>query len=125
LVADLEEALHVRFKRRRAWEVPIVPVSAATGEGQERLLAALAAHEAWQTAHGLEQARMARRLEQVRQEVGERLTQALWLERGWRARAQDALRARRPPREVSSELLSGILGSVPGQGPEELPQRTR
>ncbi len=124
LVADLEEALHVRFVRRRNWEVPIVPCSAATGEGIERLLEAVVKHRGWLESQGLEAARRLRRLEQVRQELAARLTQHLWSEAGYREAALEALGERRSPREVSARLLSDILGEggiatrkAPARGP--------
>jgi LAO/AO transport system kinase len=117
LAADLSEAVHVRgiHREERAdeWEVPIVRTTAATGEGVEDVLAAMAAHRAHLEAGDLARLRAARRVDQVRRVVGERLDEELWGTAAapglMRERAESRLGQSATPYHVAEEILASVL----------------
>jgi LAO/AO transport system kinase len=113
LASDLEEAVHVRrHARADAWRAPVVACSAGRGEFVDLVLAAVADHRAWLSAHDLPGRRRERRVAQVRRLLAESLTAALWEGRGLAARVAAELAAGRAPGAVAEGLQSDILGSM-------------
>lgn len=114
LMLDLTEAVHTRDIRRgeRAaqWTVPVVAASAAKGEGTEALVEALRAHRAFLEEGDLAEVRRAKRVQQVRRVVDERLDEELWETRGFAERADSGLRNSATPYDVAEEILGAILG---------------
>jgi LAO/AO transport system kinase len=111
LLADLTEAVHVRFLRRD-WKVPVIAASAGTRFGVEAVLEAVDAHRSHLEGSGLDDARRAKRLRQVRHEVDEALDLALWGPEGWSGRAAAELERGGSPQAVAAGLLSDILGRL-------------
>jgi LAO/AO transport system kinase len=127
VVNDLEDALQLRsLSRVRPRErVPaVVLVSAHTGDGLERLRAAIDAHRSELTSGDLRSLRAEKRLRQVRRVVGERLEEALWGPAGQRERAAELLGKSRTPYDVADELLNSILTRMPARPAPSPPQRT-
>lgn len=113
LLNDLIEATHVRFTKRE-WHVPVVAASAGTQSGVDGVLEAVEQHRAHLEAKGLDAARRAKRLEQVRHAVSESLTDALWGAGGVRERVARELTAGASPHVISAALLSELLACVQG-----------
>lgn len=115
LVLDLTEAVHTREIRNVGheadWTVPVVATSAGKGEGTETLVEALRAHRAFLEAGDLAEVRRAKRVQQVRRVVDERLDEELWETRGYAERADSSLRNSATPYDVAEEILSAILGA--------------
>ncbi len=115
LVEDLEDAVRDRWTSSKGeWSVPVVSCSAGREEGVERIMAAVADHRAYLERTGLEEARRARRLDQIKDIVTERLYEEIWDARGWGRRLERDLDRMGPPYEVAEELLRSILEHVPG-----------
>ena len=123
LVGDLEEAVHARFHRRdEEWGVPVVACSAATGRGVGAVLEAIDAHRAHLEARGgLEQARRAKRIDQIRHAVDEGLAAGLWSEKGWAVHAEAELARAATPHEISDSILKSILDTIPAAPSSEAP----
>ncbi len=113
LLADLEEAVHMRGFRRNAgaseWSVPVVRCSAIRHQGLDELVAAVDAHAQWSKDNDLEGLRRKKRVAQVRRVVGERLEEELWGKLGKTARAEDLLARANTPYDVAEEILGTIL----------------
>ena len=112
---DLEEALQLRALSRhktRARMPAVVAVSAHSGVGLERLLAAVTAHRGELAGEALASVRAEKRLNQVRRVVAERLDEALWASGENRVRAALWLREARTPHDVADELFRALLGST-------------
>jgi LAO/AO transport system kinase len=112
LARDLEETVHVRFRRESSWEVPVLEVSAGRGEGVAELLEAVERHRA-HVAIELEARRLVKRRERVRQVVAETLASELWSTRGLSQSAEAALAAGRPPHAVADQLITRVLEQIP------------
>jgi LAO/AO transport system kinase len=112
LLNDLSEAVHVRFLKR-AWKVPVVACSASTQFGCEAVLEAIDAHRAHVEQAGLDAARRAKRVEQVRHALVEGLSEALWTRDGWRARVERELASGAVPHEVVAALLAELSEHMP------------
>jgi LAO/AO transport system kinase len=113
LVTDLSEAVHVRFVKR-AWQVPVVACSAASGSGVEDVLAAIGAHRAQLEREGLDAIRRAKQVERVRHALVEGLTDTVWTEKGYRDKVERALARGEAPHAVAAALLSELAGHIPG-----------
>ena len=113
LVRDLEESVHVRMRPRSAWQVPVVACSAAKAEGLAELRAAIGAHRGFVEQSGLAAARRARRVEQIRGAVAERLAETLWDELGYGAWLERSYEGREAPQRTTERLLATILEHVP------------
>lgn len=77
LASDMEEAVHIRTAGRGVFVPPVVLCSAGRRQGVEGVLAAIDQHRAWLVGR-LAEHRRGKRVEQVRQVVGERLDLLLW-----------------------------------------------
>jgi len=112
LIADMNEAIHVRFLPDRDWEVPVVPCSAGTSFGVEDVLAAIADHRAYLERTGLAEVRRAKRLIQIRQVVDAGLSEALWDRRGFGDLADRELVGERTPYDVADSILKTVLAEI-------------
>lgn len=112
LIADMNEAMHVRFLPNREWEVPVVPCSAGTQFGVEDVLGAIADHRAHLERTGLDEVRRTKRLEQIRRVVDEGLSEALWGGLGFGALADRELTAERTPYDVAGSILESVLAEI-------------
>lgn len=112
LVMDLEDAVQGRNVRRDGWEVPVVSCCAARERGIDDLLAALRAHRAHLEASDLAAVRRAKRVEQVKRVVGERLEEEVWGRRGYARQVETDLETAATPYDVAERVLAAILGSV-------------
>lgn len=120
LARDLEESLHVRWNRRSSWEVPVVSCCAGTGQGVERVLAAIAEHRRWVEREGLAQARRGQRVEQVRGAVAAGVAGLLWDEGGWGAWLEREYDGREAPQRVARRMLDSLSAKLSG-GPQPGP----
>jgi LAO/AO transport system kinase len=114
LARDLDEAVHVRFKRPLDWSVPVLTLSAGRGEGVEQLFESVEAHRA-HVAGSLAARRRAQHLERVRQVVAETVATELWSAGGLRAAAERALGAGRSPHATAAELVARVLDRSPSE----------
>jgi LAO/AO transport system kinase len=112
LLLDLEEATHVRLAGKQKWMTPVVACNALTGDGVEELVAAVERHREHLQKAGLDAARREKRLEQVHRVLDERLTEHLWGEGGYGARARRLLDSGRSPYDVVEELFAGLLAQA-------------
>jgi LAO/AO transport system kinase len=122
LLNDLSEAVHVRWLKR-AWEVPVLSCSAGTQRGCEAVIEAIDAHRAHVVELGLDAARRAKRVEQVRHALVEGLGDELWTANGWRARVERELANGAVPHEVVAALLGELAARLPGAASAIAPQR--
>jgi LAO/AO transport system kinase len=113
LARDLDEAVHVRFGRESCFPVPVVSVSAATGDGVSELIESVASHRAWLAAHDLPALRLDKRVERVKQSVTAEITAALWQTHGWNDRVRTELKAGRAPHRVAGELAQLAIAGIP------------
>ena len=117
LAADLEEAVHLRGSGRLAWLTPVVSCSAGVASGVEGVLAAVDAHREHLAADDrLEVSRRAKRVEQVERVVSERLGEAIWGARGYRARVEALLAGETTPYNVAARVLALLLDGIPAVG---------
>ena len=112
LIADMNEAMHVRFLPGRDWEVPVVPCSAGTNTGVEDVLDAIASHRAHLERTNLDQVRRAKRLDQIRLVVDGGVSEALWGPKGFGAFADRDLVGERTPYEVADSILERVLAEI-------------
>lgn len=112
LIADMNEAIHVRFLPDRDWVVPVVPCSAGTGTGVEEVLDAISSHRAHLEQRGLAEVRRAKRLDQIRLVVDGGVSEALWDQRGFAAFADRELVGERTPYEVADSILETVLAGI-------------
>jgi len=98
------------------WIVPVMPCSAAENRGIDRLLEAVRAHRAHLEAGDLAGTRRAKRLEQVKRFVGERLEEELWSPNGYADEVESALRGSVTPYDVGGRVLASILGGASRAG---------
>ena len=114
LALDLEDALKLREIRRspRAdqWAVPVVSVSARDARGIGALLEAIDLHRRYLEQSDLAALRSAKRVQQVRRVVGERLQEELWGPGGNTERAEKLLGKSNTPYDVAQAILGSILG---------------
>ena len=117
LARDLDEAVHVRFGREGAFPVPVVSVSAGTGQGLEEgigeLVEAIASHRTWLAARGLAESRLEKRAQRIQKQVESDVARALWEARGFGARVRAELAAGRTPHAVAGELARRIEAGLP------------
>ena len=118
LVLDLTETVHTRSIRREGhearWEVPVVPTTAALerdDDGIGRLLERIDDHRGFLAGADLDAVRRAKRVQQVRRVVDERLDEELWGRRGYLERAESELAGAATPYDVAEGILTTILGS--------------
>ncbi len=118
LLSDLEEAVHVRFfpagQQQPRWTAPVVGCTAVERKGLDDLWAAVQGHRAFLEGTGLDAARAAKRVEQVKRVVGERLEEEIWGPGGFSERVESELRAARTPYDVASDLLADLRGHTLG-----------
>jgi len=112
LIADMNEAVHVRFLPNRDWEVPVVACSAGTQFGVEAVWEAIAGHRAHLESRDLAARRRGKRLDRIRNAVGEGLAEELWTTKGWGALAERELTGERTPYEVADSILKTVLAGV-------------
>lgn len=128
LALDLEEAVHIRkFASKRdddvddgAWTPPVVPVSAAKGEGIAELASKVAEHRAWLEAGRLARVRREKRVLHVRRVLHERVDEALWGPDGLTEKARTLLDGGVPTYDVVERLLAAIRAGevrLGGDGP--------
>lgn len=113
LLNDLVEATHVRFTKR-AWKVPVVAASAGTQFGVDAVLDAVDQHRTHLNEQGLEAARRAKRIEQVRHAISEGLAEALWGDGGVRGRVERELASGASPHAITAALLFELRSRVQG-----------
>jgi LAO/AO transport system kinase len=117
LALDLEDALKLREIRRspgRAqWTVPVLSVSALEERGIGALLEAVDLHRRYLEGSDLAALRRAKRVQQVRRVVGERLQEELWGPGGNTERAEKLLGMSNTPYDVALEILGSILAPAP------------
>ncbi len=113
LVRDMEEAVRVRSLSRDDWHVPVVPCSAASGDGVGDVLAAVDRHRTHLRAIGLERVRRGKRLEQIKHVVNEGLESELWTTKGYTTFAERELDGEATPYDVAGSILEAILAGVP------------
>ena len=98
-----------------AWEIPVLPAVAQSGEGVDQLMAAVADHRAWLEASGtLEARRRARAERRVRDVVERSLRRRAWSDPG----ARDVLvrglegvaRREETPYSVAQAIVTQLLG---------------
>lgn len=112
LIADMSEAMHVRFLPDRDWAVPVVSCSAGTSTGVEDVLDAIASHREYLERSGLDEVRHAKRLDQIRLVVDGGVSEALWKEKGFGEFADRELVGERTPYDVAGSILGTVLAEI-------------
>lgn len=111
---DLSEAVHVRFVPRAKrdagprWTPPIASCSASTGEGVGSVWDGVLDHRAHLEQSGLTNVRAAKRVEQVKRVVIERLDEELWGPGGYGERVESELKRLMTPYDVARGILADI-----------------
>ena len=126
LVADLEEAVHIRAFGRGgdgagsslAWIPPVVLCSAAKGDGVPDVARAIQGHKEHLEQRDLAGVRREKRLAQVRRAVEERLGERLWDRGGLSERVRALLDSGRAPYDVVETIVASLLpqGAEPRRG---------
>lgn len=111
LASDMEEAVHIRTAGRDLWTPPVVLCSAGKREGVEDVLAAIEQHRASLEGR-LDEHRRAKRTQQVRRVVGERLDGALWEAGRCASLVEGHLRASKTPYAAARALIEELLGRL-------------
>ena len=119
LASDLEEAVHIRTAGKGDWTPPVVSCSAGTARGVEAVFEAIEAHRRYMADGPLAEARRAKRVEQVKRVVSERLQEGVWEARGYGAGIQALLDRWDTPYDVASQLLETLLKGIPHAPPPE------
>jgi LAO/AO transport system kinase len=110
LVADLEEATHVRLAGKERWMTPVVSCSAGKGRAVDSVLGALEDHLEALGSKGLADMRRQMRSGQVRMVAREWIDQALWENGVCKERVESELKAGRTPYDVAEELRAQLMG---------------
>ncbi|MBL6721169.1 MAG: methylmalonyl Co-A mutase-associated GTPase MeaB [Planctomycetes bacterium] len=111
LATDMEESVHIRTAGREVWTPPVVTCSAGRRDGVERVLEAIASHRAHLEDHLVEH-RRAKRVQQVRQVVGQRLDHALWVTGACAPRVEAHLREGVTPYAAAARLFEDLTRSL-------------
>ncbi|MCB9908920.1 MAG: methylmalonyl Co-A mutase-associated GTPase MeaB [Planctomycetes bacterium] len=116
MVADLEEAVHIRTAGKGLWMPPVVSVSAGTDQGLDGLLEAIQSHRAWLEAEGrLQLSRQEQRLDQVQRVLREGFDHAIWEGRGLEGYARAMIKASRTPHGAAERILEQLKAALPSE----------
>ncbi|MFT5079733.1 MAG: LAO/AO transport system kinase [Bacteroidia bacterium] len=121
LAGDLSEAVHTRAIRSEewlsetgdAWSVPVVLASAGKGENIDKVLEAVAAHRAMLASrgpNGLQEARLKKRVAQVRRVVDDLLDERVWSTAELGNHVEEALAKGATAYGVADEVVEKLLG---------------
>ena len=112
LAKDLEEAVHIRTAGRAPWTPPVVSCSAGRAQHVEAVVEAAERHREFLAQGRLEPERRRKRAAQVERVVSERLADAIWEERGYRAAVEALLDGERTPYDVASRVLASLVERI-------------
>jgi LAO/AO transport system kinase len=97
------------------WSIPVLQTVAETAQGVEELQGALDRHWAWLSGSGERARRRGQRLaEYVRELVGRRMAELIWVEKEGSEALQDALPALESGRETPYEVAARIVRAITG-----------
>jgi LAO/AO transport system kinase len=97
------------------WSIPVLQTVAETGQGVEALQGALDRHWAWLAGSGERARRREQRLaEYVRELVGRRMAELVWVEKGGSETLDEALPALESGRETPYEVAARIVRAITG-----------
>ena len=108
LTSDMTEAVHLRTAGRDLWAPPVVQCSAGKREGVDDVLAAIKTHRE-HLKEQLDSHRRRKRIQQVRQVVGERMEEALWEEGDLTEQVEAILRTGTTPYATASNVTQSLL----------------
>lgn len=108
LTSDMQEAVHLRTAGRDRWASPVVQCSAGKREGVEDVFAAVKSHRE-HLSDTLPDHRRRKRIQQVRQVVGERLDEALWKKGDFGDQVEAMLRSGTTPYAVARRVTQNLL----------------
>jgi LAO/AO transport system kinase len=135
LADDLSEAVHTRAIRSdewagengHAWTVPVVLASAGKAQGIDEVLVAIANHRAMLESRGptgLQDARLKKRMAQVKRVIDEQLDARVWNTDELGARLESALAAGATAYRIAAEVVDDLLKGTTGNWPSGADKET-
>lgn len=107
LTCDMQEAVHLRTAGRDLWAAPVVQCSAAKRQGIDDVLAAIQSHREHIMGH-LSEYRRKKRIQQVRQVVGQGIDERLWDQGPLGDQVQTMLRDGTTPYAAANQVIDTL-----------------